>query len=122
MFSDGLSGFFRDGGFGMWPTLLFAFPLVALAVLYALRPEKRAVPVLWNLGMLVLGSGVLGTWVGIINTLRYIQREDVPAAERLGILALGAAESLNNLVLALIFVVLTLLVTAVGTYRGSRQA
>ncbi len=119
---DGFKTFIIEGGFGMFPTMIFGGFLVAGAVLYLIRPERTAV--LWVLlcfAALVLGSGVLGTTMGLINTLHYIAK--APATEdRVLILGVGTAESLNNMVLAFIILVKGTLLTTVGVVRRSMRA
>lgn len=108
--------FFRDGGWGMYPTTLFGFLLVASGVLVVLRPERRYVPLVLTLGALTASSGVLGFATGLVATFRYLPR--VPEVDqRFTIAALGCAESLHNLVLALILVTLTALLGAVAAAR-----
>jgi hypothetical protein len=114
------SNFFEAGGWGMYPTLIFGFLLVASSVLFVLRPERRFVPLLLSLGVLTLGSGLLSFSVGVVNTFRYLQR--VEPAEQFKIAALGCAESLNNVVLALMLIVLTSLLASIGAFRGSQRA
>lgn len=110
--------FFRDGGFGMWPTVLFGFFLVAVSGLYALRPEKRFVLLAAALGAATASSGVLGASVGIINTMRAAVAGK--PEELTQIAALGTAESLNNVVLAMILFVLSSLLCVVGAARAAR--
>lgn len=110
--------FFRDGGWGMYPTSIFGFLLVAAAVLLLLRPERRYVALVSSLGLLTLGAGVLGTSVGLVNTFRYVYK--VPAADQLRVALLGCAESLNNFVLALMLVVLAALLASIAALRSSR--
>jgi hypothetical protein len=120
MFREGLGNFYNEGGWGMWPTTFFGFFLIAWAVLFAWRraaPVMR--PVLTTLNLLVLGAGVLGTTVGLIATLRGARQ--VEPGDRLLLVCAGTAESLNNLVLAFIFVMLTLCITALGQWRATRQ-
>jgi hypothetical protein len=112
------ANFFRDGGWGMYPTSIFGFLLVAAAVLLVLRPERRFVALVVSLGLLTLGAGVLGTTVGVVNTFRYLLK--VPAAEQLQIATLGCAESLNNFVLALMIAVLAALLASIAALRASR--
>jgi dipeptide/tripeptide permease len=83
------TNFLRDGGFGMYPTLLFGFLLIASGARLMLRPERRFVALVVSLGVLTLGSGILGTTVGVINTFHYLA--EVPAAEQLMVAALGWA-------------------------------
>ena len=110
--------FFRDGGWGMYPTSIVGFFLIAAGVLLVLRPERRFLPLVVSLGLVTMGAGVLGSTVGIINTFRYLTK--VPAAEQLKIAALGCAESLNNLVLALLLCVLAALLASIAAVRASR--
>jgi hypothetical protein len=112
------SEFFRNGGVGMYPTLLSGFLLIASGALYALRPERRFGPFLGSLGVLTIASGLLGFSLGLVMTCRYLQK--VPAAEQLGIAALGFAESLNNVILALMVMVVTGLLLSIGTLRALR--
>ena len=112
------ASFFRDGGFGMYPTSLFGFALIASAGLLVLRPERRFVHLVGVLGLLTMGAAVLGTTVGIINTFRYIMT--VPASDQFEIAALGCAESLNNLVLGLMLGVLAALLGSIAAFRASR--
>jgi hypothetical protein len=114
------TSFFRDGGWGMYPTSIFGFLLIASAVLLVLRPERRFVALVVSLGVVTLGAGVLGTLVGIVNTFRYVTT--LPAADQLKVTTLGAAESLNNLVLAIMLVVLASILAAVAALRATRTS
>ncbi len=110
--------FFRDGGWGMYPTTVFGFLLVAAGVLCLLRPERRFVPLVLCLGALTLSAGMLGTSVGVVTTFHYLPRV-AEVDQRFTIAALGCAESLNNLVLALILVTLTGLLGALAALRAA---
>jgi hypothetical protein len=115
MFSD----FFRDGGWGMYPTSLFGFLLVAAGFLYLLRPESRYAPIVFCTGFLTLGAGVLGTATGLITTFRYLQH--VEPVDQFKTAAEGCAESLNNLVLALMIAIVAALPTLGGLVRAVRK-
>ncbi|HCF62651.1 MAG TPA: hypothetical protein DFS52_32265 [Myxococcales bacterium] len=110
-----MSDFYLMGGWGMYPTTLFGALLVAAGIAYALLPERRFVPLLVSMGVVVFGSGVLGTVTGFINTFRHVQQ--LPEAQQRAITLLGVSESLNNLVLAFIFIVLATLIASVGALR-----
>ena len=112
-----LSSFFHDGGWGMYPTGVFGFLLVASGVLLLLRPERRFVPLVLSLGVVTLGCGGLNCCVGIVNSFHYLGQ--VPPANQLHIAALGCAESLNNVVLALILVVLTSFIASLAALRAA---
>jgi hypothetical protein len=112
------ANFFRDGGWGMYPTSLFGFLLVASGVLLVLKPERRFVSLVVSLGIVTFGSGVLGTTMGLINTFRFVA--GVPAADQFKIVALGCAESLNVVTLSLILGILTALLGALAALRASR--
>jgi hypothetical protein len=112
------SNFFESGGFGMYPVAIFGFVLVASGVLLMLRPERRLVPIVACAAVLTLGAGLLGTAVGIVNTLHYVHT--LPAGDRLDVTAVGCAESLHNLVLALMLVTATGILALVAAVRASR--
>ncbi|MSP26487.1 MAG: hypothetical protein EXR75_15330 [Myxococcales bacterium] len=109
------SNFYADGGFGMYPTSLFGFALIAVSVLHARRPGRKTEQLVRWLAILTLASGLLGTSTGLVNSFRYIQ--EVQAPKQLETLALGCAESLHNLVLALILGIVSGLVSLVGALR-----
>lgn len=113
-----MAEFFHAGGVGMYPTLLFGFFLVASGVLFLLRPEQRYIPLLVSLGITTVSSGLLNFCLGLLQTFLYLQK--VPPADQFKIAALGVQESLNNVVLVLILVVLTALITSVGSWRAIR--
>jgi hypothetical protein len=110
--------FFRDGGWGMYPTLIFGVGLVAAALIYSARPERRFVPLLISIGVMTVGSGILGFSMGVINTFRYAAKSVPP--EQHSLVLQGFAESTNNVVFALIFVVMSALIASVGAGRIAR--
>ncbi len=110
--------FFRDGGWGMYPTSIFGFFLVIAGVLCLLRPERRFVAPTLCLAALTLSSGALGTTIGFVTSFHYLpQVRDV--SQRFTIAALGCAESLNNLVLALILVTVTAMLGSLAAVRAA---
>jgi hypothetical protein len=110
--------FFRDGGFGMYPTAIFGFLLLGFQAVSLLNFK------VWHLAFVdhylvraTLASGVLGTCVGFISTFRYLPR--VPLEQRFTVAAIGCAESLNNVVLALIVMVLSSILGAIIMKRAT---
>lgn len=112
------SDFYSAGGFGMYPVTLFGFLMVAAAALYAFRMRAQHAKLTWVLGGMTLMAGLLGTSTGICNSAFYIHKVDV--TKQLGILALGVQESLHDLVLALIFVLIAGLFACAGIVRDAR--
>jgi hypothetical protein len=110
---------FRDGGWGMYPTLIFGLVLVVAAMRYAARPRPQEVPLMVSLGMLTLFSGCLGFVTGITTTMRAVAQ--VPPEQHF-IALIGLGESAQNLVLALVMCVLATLAAVVGAWRLSREA
>lgn len=109
---------FREGGWGMFPTLVFGLVMLLVAARYAQRPERRFVPLLLGLGTVTLSSGALGFVTGLMATFRYIG--GVPASQRY-VALIGIGESLTNVAFALVFVVLSALAASVGAWRISRE-
>jgi hypothetical protein len=107
--------FFEAGGWGMYPTAIFGFLLVATGVLLVIRPERRFARLVISLGVATAGSGVLSTAVGVVKSFYYL--EQAPEARRLLLGALGCAESLHNLVLAMMLVVITALLAGIAALR-----
>ena len=105
---------FRLGGWGMYPTLAFGLFMVLAGVRFAARTQAAMLPVVRTLGYLTGASGVLGFVTGLIKSLLYI--ENVPPEKRY-IWLIGLGESLCNVGLALVLIVLTLLFVAAGHFR-----
>ena len=110
-----MSNFFEAGGWGMYPTTIFGVLLIASGIAYAAMPERRFVPLLVSMGVVVFGAGVLGCVTGFINTFLYIEK--VAPEKQHTITLLGISESLNNIVLAFMFIVLATLIASVGALR-----
>ena len=111
---------FKLGGWGMWPTLLFGLLFVVASVRYAATPERRFVPLLVSLGVLTLVAGLLGFTTGLIATTQYLGH--VATAEQTQVFYAGFGESLHNVGLALLALMVGSLATTIGTLRGARPA
>jgi hypothetical protein len=110
-----MSEFFKAGGFGMYPTLVFGFLLVACSILFMVRPEPRYLASLVGLGATTFCAGLLGTCSGVMNTFRYL--DQVPAENRFMVATAGVEESLHVMVLALFLLVIAGLFVSIGSVR-----
>ena len=117
---DHLRESFRDGGWGMFPVLIFGLVLLATSIRYAVKPERRTVPLLYGLGILTLASGCLGFVTGLITVAHAIA--NVPEfTAHIGLISIvGLGESLNNIAFALIFVTLAALAGCLGALQIAR--
>jgi len=114
------SNFFGAGGWGMYPTTVFGFFLLAAIGLQALRPEPRYERVISALMVIVFASGLLGTTVGICKSAQYL--DHVPVEKQLQTFAMGCEESLHNLILGLIIIVIANLITTFVAFRNRSTA
>ena len=111
--------FYHAGGWGMHPTTIIGFSLIAVTVLYVLRPEPHRARLVILLSMVTFASGLLGTCVGICNSAYYIP--EVAQPKQLEILALGCQESLHVTVLALLIVTFAGLIASIGGRAGGES-
>jgi hypothetical protein len=107
--------FFRSGGFGMFPVLVFGSLAVAAAVLWAIRGERRHLRLMLALAVTSVTAGLLALCMGLINVFRYVQH--VPAEEQVRMVTLGISESLSPLALALTLDVVTGVIAAIAAFR-----
>lgn len=110
---------FRLGGWGMFPTLICGALTIAVSVRYAARPERRFIPLLVTTNVMTIVAGMLGFVTGLIATANYmhqVEQTKVPL-----ITVIGAGESLHNIALALILMMLAAIASSVGAFRSSRD-
>jgi hypothetical protein len=114
------TNFFAAGGFGMYPVSIFGFLLIGVCVLYALRPQQKTARMAVAMGICTFGAGLLGTATGVCTTMHYVPQ--VAQDKQVEIMGLGIEESLHNMVLALILIILGTLIAAGGTLRAPTTA
>jgi hypothetical protein len=110
---------FREGGFVMFPTLVIGLALLALAVRYAARPERRLLPLLGAFALLTGTSGALGFVLGAMKSL-YAQNE--VQSDKRWISLIGIAESLNNVAFALLLIFVAAVLMTVGEWKIASTA
>jgi hypothetical protein len=109
---------FREGGMGTIPTALFGVLLIAAAIRYAMSPEKRHVPVQISLAVATLACGGLGFVTGVRKSIEAASQAKL---DDRWIVAIGASESLQNLVLAFGLVAIGALAATVGAARFAQH-
>ena len=105
---------FREGGWGMYPTLAIG----SWALIETLRQNRATAPsyrTAFALSLATMLAGLLGTFTGFITTLKYAA--DHPLEEQIRFVILGFSESLHNLTLAMIMSMLVTLSYAVAHLR-----
>jgi hypothetical protein len=109
-----MSQIFVAGGPLTIVTAAFGLMLVLSALVYAVRPERRFVPLQLSLGVLTLASGGLGLAQGMVKSLMATPVDD---ATLRWLWLVGLGESLNNVTLALGLILVAALSASVGTLR-----
>jgi hypothetical protein len=110
---------FHDGGWGMYPTLVFGALLLGVAVRYAVTPERRYVPLLVALNVATLVSGGLGFVTGVVVTASALASEGITQPTNISFFGVG--EALNNVALALLLVMVGTMAATVGAWKLSRE-
>lgn len=54
--------FFKEGGFGMWPILVFGLILLGAAIRFAAKPDRRQVGFLGAMALTTVVTMVHATW------------------------------------------------------------
>jgi hypothetical protein len=112
---------FRLGGWGMYPTTIIGLVLIGTGLRQALRPEARRLAVIRGLSLLVMLSGSLGFVTGVIKTFTNLGGLDLREAPVVALIGVG--ESLTNIGLALVILIVAWIATTAGAARGgSRDA
>jgi hypothetical protein len=111
--------FFMEGGFAMYPILIIGLVLLGASIRYAIdaEPIRRSfiVAMAWTLVAMTL----FATWIGLAAVFQYM--ETVEAAEFASTLMTGFKEVARNGLLGGLLLTLSLIATAVGTYRAGRR-
>lgn len=104
---------FREGGWGMYPTMVLGLVALATMVRATTRPEKTVTPAV-ALSVATLISGMLGFLTGTIRTFQAVGA--VEPSRQFGLMLAGLGESLHNVTFALVFLVLLTIVYAVQSH------
>jgi len=104
---------FRIGGWGMYPTTFIGLILLAAAVQYMRNPDRRRLLVLRHLNVLVGLSATLGFVTGTIRSFTSVPADKTYYA------VIGVGESLANIGLGLVILILARIIVALGAARAS---
>lgn len=113
-----MSEAFRLGGWGMYPTTIVGLVLLVAAIQYARQPDLRRRAIVGNLLGLTFIVGCLGFVTGVIKS--FTSAGDAPRDELGTIVVVGVGESLVNIGLGLVLVILASIVTTIGSARASK--
>lgn len=110
---------FRFGGWPMYPTLILGVFLVVAAARQAL--QSGSAPLVANLRLATLLSGLLGSTMGMIHSLQGLGglRPDQPHGKYA---LIGLGESINNIALALIMILIATLLLSLGAFRSASES
>ena len=106
----------QDGGWGMWPILVFGLLAIVSAARFAWRGEHRLAGFIRWMAMTTVTSSLLAFSADMHAVFNYLIHEAAPD-DRLKILLEGMREASNSLSFGLILLTLTCLLVAIGYRR-----
>jgi hypothetical protein len=113
--------FFIEGGWAMWPILIFGMVTTGGALRFAQRPELGQLRFIAAMGLTTAMATVHATWLDIGSVFRYLEEPSrAPDAEFHRILVTGLKESTRPGSLGALLLMLACLLVAVGLLRVGR--
>jgi hypothetical protein len=113
--------FFIEGGWAMWPILIFGMVMVGAAVRFAQRPELGQLRFIKAMGLTTGMATVHATWLDVGSVFRFLEEPSrAPDAEFHRILVTGLKESTRPGSLGALLLMLGCLFVAVGLLRAGR--
>jgi hypothetical protein len=117
-----LSDFFREGGWGMWPVLVFGMVTIGAAGRFAWKPELKQLGFLGAMALTTIGATFNATWTDVAAVLHYLtERAPLPDVEFRTSLVAGLMESTRPGALGGILLTLACMLLAVGALRTNRS-
>lgn len=120
---SGFGEFFAEGGWGMYPVLVFGLSTVGGAIWFALKPEPRRLAftaAMW----LTLASAIFhATWTDVAAVMAYLSEttQKQPDAQVVPILFQGLKESTRPGTMGGMFLTLGLLIVGIGALRAPKN-
>ena len=106
---------FRLGGWGMYPTTIVGLVLVFMAIQYARDPDRRRMQIVRSLAALTLLTSCLGFVTGVIKS--FIAAGGLSASDLGSVVVVGVGESLTNIGLGLVLLVMARILITLGAFR-----
>jgi hypothetical protein len=114
--------FFQEGGFGMYPVLVFGLILIGTAGRYAWDGEPIRLRFAIAMSALLIVSMMNAMLTDVATVFWHLQEPSrVPDAEFVRVLVTGLKESTRPGVLGGALLGFALMLIAVGVYRGTRK-
>ena len=114
--------FMREGGFGMWPVLVFGLFAIGAAGRYAWKPIKGRLGFVVGMIITTLSAVLHATWTDVGAVFRYLESRDrVPDADFARILVEGLKESTRPGALGGMLITLALLLISIGLHRAQTR-
>jgi len=114
-----MAQFFLEGGFAMYPVLVIGLVLLGASIRYAIDAEPVRRGFIHVMAWTLVAMTLFATWLGLAAVFHYM--ETVKEAEFASILMTGLKEVTRNGILGGALLSLSLILTAVGTYRAGRR-
>ena len=116
-----MSEFFHEGGWGMWPILVFGMVTLGAAGRFAWKPEVRQLGFLGAMTATTIGSMFNATWTDVAAVLQHLsERSPLSEEQYRTSLTAGLMESSRPGTLGGILLTLACLLVAVGALRAGQ--
>lgn len=108
--------FFRNGGFSMYPVLVFGLLTLGAAIHFAMRADKKVRNFIEPMYKVVVFSSVTGLLTDLATVCGYLESHEL-GAKFATTCAEGLKESLGPVIMGSSFLALTFLFVAIGQRR-----
>jgi hypothetical protein len=113
------SEFMVEGGWGMWPVLLFGLVCLGAGVRFAVRPHRRWLAFAGAMWLTVLTAVTHAVVTNVTSVFRFLGGPpEALEGQATRVLFIGLKESLRPGVLGGLFLTLTALALAIGAFRA----
>jgi hypothetical protein len=120
---SGFGEFFAEGGWGMYPVLIFGLSSVGGAIWFALKPEPRRLAFTAAMWLTLVSAIVHATWTDLAAVMAYLSEttQKQPDAQVVPILFQGLKESTRPGTMGGTFLTLALLIVGIGSLRAPKN-